>query len=125
MSDRKVIRLQVWGQEHPLYHHLGYAGPSAAVPAVPPAHLPWCTGSAWDPGLWPVGLPDPWEKRLTTLTLPAPLPTWEGRRGLLAHTCSGSPWRLQPLGTGVRGCRGPVLCVGWSPQPLPVTWLSM
>lgn len=49
VSDRQVIRLQVWGQEHPLCHR--------PVPTTPGPPLPVCLGVlglprilAW--GLW-------------------------------------------------------------------------
>lgn len=92
-------------------------------PGPTAASLPRCLGSARDPGLGPLGRPGTWESPHLP-ALPAAPAYLGGRRGLLAHTCSG-PWRLQPAGTGVMGRGAPVLCVGWSPRPLPVTWLSM
>lgn len=97
-----------------LHRHLGYPGPSAAVLAVPAAPLPWCLGSAWDAGLWPVGLPGPWEKLLTTtpprcLCLP-------GRAGEVSWP--HLPWQLLETSATwdrVQGLQRPHLLCGVEP----------
>lgn len=89
----------------------------------PSVLVPWV--SAWYPGLGPLGQPGTWEMLLTTPARLAP-PAYLGcRRGLRAHTGSGCPGGFSQLGQGEGAAEAPVLCVGWSPQPLPVTWLSM
>lgn len=83
------------------------------VPATPgPPLLSHCP-FAWVPwvclGCWPgtPGLPGPWEKLLTTPALPAPLAHLGGHGRSLGPHLLWYPWRIQPLGAGVRGSRGP------------------
>lgn len=120
VSDRQVIRLQVWGQKHPLCPR--------PMPATLDPPLPLCLGA---PGVclvsWP-GASGPTRHLGDASRRPGPpaAPAYlRGRRGLLAHTCSGSPGGFSPLGQGEGAAEAPVLPVGWSPQPLPVTWFSM
>lgn len=98
VSDRQVIGLQVWGQEHLLCHRLCLL--LRGHHRCPTAPLPGCPGSAWDAGLGPPGHLA--AGRISSPPPPSPLPgpTGEGTGGLRAHTHSGTPGGFSHLGQG-------------------------
>lgn len=95
VSDRQVIRLQVWGKKHPLCPR--------PVPATPGPPLPPCLGAlgvclvSWPGASGPTRHLGDASHRPGPPAAPAYL---RGRRGLLAHTCSGSPGGFSPPGQG-------------------------
>lgn len=96
VSDRRLIRLQVWGQAYPPYHRSRLVAPGSLLPL----HL-GALGLAQDRGPGPLGQLGPQEMLLTAPTLPA-APAYLGgqRRPPGPPAGSGSPPEASATGMG-------------------------